>query len=200
MRRVIPQSKYRMAYVIFKTKLAHACGAKREKFSAAGRKTEPSRGQHSQEVPARKYQHVAGHCPHAGEHPIRASAHLRRTFPARATVPKELPAWCLGVNVNRLASLVFTVIPFDQVRVDLGSSAESRQFASMSGAFQWTGKYFGELEIGKALADAASFLFALLRERQIGKTGVLASPAPGCFTMADEINHWQCIVHSWGAE
>src|SRR5439155_26984216 len=86
----------------------------------------PTCGKHSQEMPARKNQHVAFDAPDATENTIGAPANLFRRFSVGTTVAKQLPVWSLRVNLDGSKTFIIAVVSFDQIGIDLGCRAEAR--------------------------------------------------------------------------
>ena len=59
---------------------------------------------------------------------VSSSANLRWRFSAGATVTKQLPVGTLGVNLRRPPTLVFAIVPLDQIGIGLGYGSKAGQF------------------------------------------------------------------------
>jgi len=79
---------------------AKACYVQHEKLPGERFEREPARGEDSQEMSARKNQHVAFDRAHAADNTIGSRPNLFRRFSVRATVAKQLPAGSLRTNLR----------------------------------------------------------------------------------------------------
>src|SRR5262249_1362215 len=118
-----------------------------------------------------------------------------RGFSSRTTIPEQLPVGAPDVNFNSAAALVITVIPFQQVAIDLGNVPEAGQFACSGRARQRTGEHFGEGVATQPLCETAGVVFTTLGQRQIGESRMLARQAPGGFAMSGRVNNRQRSAH-----
>ena len=76
-------------------------------------------------MPARKNQDVAFDHAHAIHCLICPGSNLVRRFPARTAVAEQLPLWTHGMNFRRPEAFILAVVPFDQIAIDFGYSAEA---------------------------------------------------------------------------
>jgi hypothetical protein len=146
-------------------------------------------------MPAGKEQHVPLDSPHPAHNVIGSGTNLFRGLSSRTTIPEQLPVWALGVDFNSAAALVITVIPFQQVAIDLGNVSKASQLACSGRARQRTGEYFGEGKAAQPLCETAGIAFTTLGQRQIGESSMLARQAPGGFAMSGHVNNWQRNLH-----
>ena len=114
---------------MFVTHGTHASRAQEEVPAGPSFEAEPSSCEHTQEMPAGKEQHVPRDGPHSAHNVIGPGTNLYRGFSSRTTIPEQLPVGALGVNINSAATLVITVIPFQQVAIYLGNVPKASQFA-----------------------------------------------------------------------
>src|SRR5262249_37519295 len=126
---IVPQADHRLGQVMFITHGTHARRAKEEVPAGSRFEAEPSSGEHAQEMPAGKEQHVPRDGPHSAHHVVGPDTNLLRGFSSRTTIPEQLPVGALVVNFNGPAALVITVIPFQQVAIYLGNVPTASQFA-----------------------------------------------------------------------
>ena len=74
-------------------------------------------------------QDIVVKAPQARDHLVGAGANCRCRLTPRATVAKQIPTRALSTDVVGAPTLVITVIPLVQLRIDLGFVAEAGQFA-----------------------------------------------------------------------
>src|SRR5262249_49949621 len=141
---IIPQANHRLGQVVFVTQGTHTRGAQQEVATGSRFEPQPSSRKHAQEMPAGKEQYVPLEGPHSAYHPVGPDTNLFRGFPSRTTITEQLPVRALGVDVTGAAALVVSVIPFQQVAIDLGYAAEASEFACPGRAQQRTGEDPGE--------------------------------------------------------
>src|SRR5262249_7732207 len=99
-------------------------------------------GQDAQKVSAREEQKVALNRADSLQEAVGSGAHLPRGFTPGATVAKKPPVGPLRMNLNAAAAFVLTIVPFEQVRFDLGQSSKTSQFAGPGRALQGAGQNF----------------------------------------------------------
>ena len=126
---IVPQADHRLGQVMFITHGTHARRAQEEVPAGSRFEAEPSSCEHTQEMPAGKEQHIPRDGPHSAHHVVGPDTNLLRGFSSRTTIPEQLPVGALGVNFNSAAALVITVIPLQQVAIDLGNVPKASQFA-----------------------------------------------------------------------
>ena len=73
---------------MFIAERTEACNVQHEKLTGEWFETEPAGGEHSQEMPTRKNQHIALDRAHSADNTIGPGANLFRRFSVRATVAK----------------------------------------------------------------------------------------------------------------
>ena len=78
------------------------------------------------------------------------------------------------MNFRRATTLVFTVVPLEQIAIDLGRGSEAGQLAGAGSALQWAGEDLGKGEALQPLAEPSRVAFAAFGQREIGKSRVLA--------------------------
>jgi hypothetical protein len=125
-------------------------------------------------MPAGKQQHVAIDPTDTGNHPICPYANVFWRFTPRASIEKQKPIWTLFVNVNSTAPLILTIVPFDQVLINLSDSPEARQLARPRCSLQGAGKDLGETDPSQTFPQGASISLATLGQRQVGVPCMLA--------------------------
>ena len=92
-------------------------------------------------------------------------------------VPEYHPVWPAGPNVGRPKPLVFPVVPFPEVGVDLGGRPEPGQLACPPGPDRRAGPDSGEVDAGQPGGQLAGGILALGVERQIGRRREVADMA-----------------------
>jgi hypothetical protein len=113
-------------------------------------------------MPAGKEQHVSLQGPYAAYHAVGPDTNLFRAFPSRTTIAKQLPVGALGVDFNGAAAFVISVIPFQQVAINLGNAAEASEFTCPGRAHQRTGEYPGESQAAQPFPKSAGVALATL--------------------------------------
>ena len=132
---------------------------------------------------------------HPLNHPIGPRPDLLRSLASRAAVTKEEPARTLGQDIGGAAALILPVIPFGQVGIGFGQTAEPGQLGCPSRALRRAGERFGEPRCAQPLPEGARLLLAPLGQRQIGAAGMLAGEAPSGFAVPGEIDGGQRFTH-----
>src|SRR5262245_9156692 len=146
-------------------------------------------------MPAGKEQHVPLDGPRSAYHAGGPDTNLFRGFPSRTTIAEQLPVRALGVDFTGAAALVISVIPFQQVAINLGNAPEASEFACPGRAHQRTGEYLGESQAAQPLLKTAGVALATLGQRQIGESSMLARQAPGSLAMSCQVNNGQRLAH-----
>jgi len=157
---------------------------------------DPAGGEHPQEVTAREKQDVAFNGAHAAQYTICPCAYLGWRFATRAAIPEQLPVRPPGADLCRTETLIFAVVPLDQVAVDFGHGPESSQSASPGGALERAGKHLREYQSSEPIGQCSSVTFALRSKRQIRKAGVLTRYRPCRFSMPGEVSDRKWVIHS----
>jgi hypothetical protein len=134
-------------------------------------------------VSARKNQNVSLYCTHAVNHAISPRSNLVWRFATGATIAEQFLARALGMDLRSAQTLVFAVVPFEQVTIDFGLSAETSQLAGPGCASQRTRKYPGETPYAQLFSELTSIALAAVGEREVGKSGVLARETPRSLTV-----------------
>src|SRR5262249_1056440 len=114
-------------------------GVEREVLAAGGRKADPPRDQHSEDVAVGEQGDVARRVADAGDDAIDPRAELRGCLATRAAVPEDHPARLLLADLLRREPLLLAVVPFLQVGLDHRASAETRQLARLARSTERTG-------------------------------------------------------------
>ena len=105
---------------------AQRCGIEQKVLRLPDRQSDPSRGEHASEVSVRKEGDIAIHHAELGEEALGALGNLHGRLSVWSTVPKKIPSR-LGIeNIGGKAPLVVAMVPFRQVRLDLGWRRELR--------------------------------------------------------------------------
>src|SRR5580704_2489939 len=106
----------------------------------------PAGGQHPNEVSAGENQHVPLNRSHAAHYIISTCFYLCRRFASRAPVAEQLPVRPLGPDLRRPETLIFAVVPLDEIAIDFGDGSESSQGTGLAGALQRTGEHLVECQ------------------------------------------------------
>jgi hypothetical protein len=134
-------------------------------------------------VSARKNQNVPLYCTHAVNHAISPRSNLVWRFATGATIAEQFLARALGMDLRSAQTLVFAVVSFEQVAIDFGLGAEASQLAGPGCASQRTRKHSRKMPCPELFAELTSVALAAVRERQVGKSGVLARETPRSLTV-----------------
>ena len=110
----------RLGLVVLIAQRAQARSAQQQVSAARRVEAEPAGGEHPQEMPARKNQHVAFNGSDSAHYAVGARADLVGQFSSRTAFAEQLPVRALRVDFSRAAILILAVVPFDQVGVDFG--------------------------------------------------------------------------------
>lgn len=186
--RVIPHLDHRLREVMFVAQRAEARGAQYKESSGPGFEPHPAGGEHTQEMAAGKKQNPGLRGSHPGQHAVTARADLLGGLAAGAAVAEELPIGTHGVNLIRSEAFVFTVIPFEQVRIDIGDGAEAGELARAPRALQWACKNQFEIQSGQPLSQRTGVLLAVFGQGQIGPPRVLAGETPRRFAVPGQVD------------
>src|SRR5258708_17091137 len=76
---------------------------------------------------AREQQHVPFENSHAAQHTISPRAYLGWRFASRAAISEQLPVRALCTDLRRAETLIFAVVPLDEIGVDFCHRPESSQ-------------------------------------------------------------------------
>src|SRR4029077_7454725 len=101
----------------------------------------------------------------------------------------------LSPDLGGPASLIFTIVPFDQIRVDFSRSSKTSQLTGAPGTLRRARKHFGKRQSAQPFSQAARIPFAPFCKRQISKSCVLARERPLGFPVPCQINDWKHLVH-----
>src|SRR5687767_9831465 len=99
---------------------------------------------------------------------IRTGGYIRGGFAAGAAVQEQVPPRVLFANVGRAPAFVIAIIPFRQIRFDLGNRFPPEQLARAACAQARTGENMAERNVAEQEPEFSRCLFAILRQRQIG--------------------------------
>src|SRR5437016_1049762 len=127
---VVPQPDYRPGKVVFISDCAEASSAQ-EKGHAILRRFEsnPAGGQHPNEVSTREKQHVPSNRSHAAQDILGSRPYLGWRFASGAAVAEQLPVRALRSDLCRAATLICSIVPFNQIAIYFGHGIESSQGA-----------------------------------------------------------------------
>jgi hypothetical protein len=95
-------------------------------------------------MPAGEEQDVALDRADLAQDTIGSRTDLSWRFTPWATITKELPLGTLGVDFIGAPALIITVVPFEQVRFNLGNLSKTSQLASPGYTLQGAGERFGK--------------------------------------------------------
>src|SRR2546428_3684793 len=129
LRRLVPEADHRLRAVMFVPNRTEAGCSEHEVPARPRLEPEPTRGEHSEKVAARKEQHVPLDGSHPAYHPVGPRSHLVRRLPARAAVAEQLPVRALGLNLGAGATFIHAIVPFHEIGLDVGRRAEARHLA-----------------------------------------------------------------------
>src|SRR5437773_3513346 len=192
---VVPEPDYWLRQVVFVAQRTHARRAEHEVSTERGIEAEPASSKYSEKMRARKDQHITLDSAGAFHHTICSRANLFWRFPSGAAIPKQLPIRALPVNVSGKAALILAIVPFEQVPIDFSHSSKASQLAGPGGTLQRAGKHLGESYSTQPFLKPACIALAAFRERQVGKSSVLARERPRGFPVPGEVNDRQHFAH-----
>jgi hypothetical protein len=96
---------------------------------------------------AREEQYISCYGSYTAQNALSPCSYLAWRFASRAAVAKQLPIRALRADLCRAATLIFAVVPLDEVAIDVRYGLESGQGASSAGALQGAGKNLGENQV-----------------------------------------------------
>src|SRR5215472_11463447 len=159
----VPQADRRFgAVIVLVVEDAEARGSKQEVPSSCRLEAEPARGEHPQDMAARKQQHIAMGGMHALDHTVGPGAHLPCSLSLRTAVAEQEPARALGEDFGGATALVTAVIPFGKIGVDLSRVAEPRQLGCSPCALRRANQNLGESRSAQPLAQRPRLPFTAL--------------------------------------
>jgi hypothetical protein len=199
MMQVIPQSDCRSGQIVLVAKRAQARSAQQEIFARPGFQPKPTGGQDPEKVSARKNQNIPLDRAHALDHTIGSCTNLARRFPSWTAIAEDLPAGALAVDLRRPETLVLAIVPFHQIVVDFGLGAKAGQFAGPGRALQRTSEHASELMSSEFFPDLMCVALALVSEREIGHSCMLARESPCSLTVSCEVNNRQRFTHGFAS-
>src|SRR5436309_6258603 len=147
-------------------------------------------------MPDGEQQHVTFDTAQAFHRAVRPRANLFWRFPSGAAIPKQLPIRALPVDVSGKATLILAIVPFEQVPIDFSHSSKASQLAGPGGTLQRAGKHLCESYSTQPFLEPAGITLATLRERQVGKSRVLARESPGSFPVPGQVNDHRVLKNS----
>jgi len=168
----------------------HANAGGIEHQSAPERRTliDPPGGEYTQHMSAGKNQDPALQRPKPRHDPIGPLGDLRDGLAARAPVAEELPLRAVSMDLCECPPFVITVIPLDQVPVERCEAAKAGELTGSERPPERTREHVIELQVFEPGAERASLFLAMGREREIGKSGVLARDTPSRLSVPHEID------------
>src|SRR5438132_7824783 len=124
---LVPQPDRRLCQIVLVPEDAKARRAEQE-VTARGRcETQPTSGQYPRDMRARKYRNIAVERAYSLNDAVGPCSHLLRSFASWAAVAEQEPARSLRQDVGGAAALVLAVIPFGEIGVGFGKTAEPGQ-------------------------------------------------------------------------
>jgi hypothetical protein len=124
------------------------------------RESNPTNAKHPPEMAVRKDGNLALQQSQSRDDAIGAVGHLFRRFAAGASVSKEIPVWTRLADVHGESSLVVAIVPFGQIGIDFGVSAQPGQLARAYDALAGTHLNASERNALEACAKFPGFVFA----------------------------------------
>jgi hypothetical protein len=115
--------------------------AQGEEASVVGREREPTRGEYAKDVAVGEQGDIPIRLDRPLDHARRASVDLLHRLAMQRPIAPELPPGALLADLRRGEALVVSVIPLDEIVVDLSHIAVAGQAAGFAGALQWTRKH-----------------------------------------------------------
>src|SRR5438309_8915373 len=192
---VVPQPDSRLGKVVLVAEQAEARGAEQEIAPAGSFETEPTGGEDAQDMTARKHEDVAAEGTHTADDAIGSYADLVRSFPARATVAEQMPIRALPEDLGGAPAFILAIVPFCQIRIELGLAVEPRELAGADRALQGACEDLGKSQPAQPLSEGPGIAFAALGQGQIGAAGVLARQAPGGLAVPGQIDYRKRFSH-----
>ncbi len=125
--------------------------------------------------------------PEPANQPICTFGNLGGRFTAGTSVSKHIPAWPHFANIICTQPLIIAVVPLRQVRLNFPNCIQSGQLTCSPCALERTGEHMTEPHAPKALGQFAGVPFALLCQRNVGSTRMLAGERPRCFPVSNQI-------------
>jgi len=159
---VVPESNYALSAAVFVSKNAQARRAQKKVFASQWLQAKPTGGKRTQEMAARKEQHITIDRSNSIDHPVGSDRDISGRFTARTAVAKELPIGPLLAYFSSAATFQLAVVPFAQIIIDLGLSAESGQLTGVSSALERARVDGGECWSAQSLAESARVALAAL--------------------------------------
>src|SRR5262249_15429868 len=108
---LVPQLDRRLVLAVLVTEYAYARGREDEQTSLRRRKPDPARGQHSQNMSARKHDRPVIRGAKTGDDAIGARPDVGRLLTIRAPIAEQKPAGALGEDFAGLAPFIIAVVP-----------------------------------------------------------------------------------------
>jgi hypothetical protein len=158
------------------------------------RQSNPTRSHDAQELAMREDGNIPLQCSQPGNHPICTFGNLGGRFTARAPVSKEIPFGLLLASIQRQFSLVVAVVPLRQVRFNFRNPNPANSHVRR--ALQRTGEYAAEPHLAEPLCQPAGVLLALLVQRNIRSTRMLARARPSHSAVSNQV---KAREHTWRA-
>src|SRR6516164_1675544 len=196
---IVPKVDCGLGQFVLVAQCAQARSAQQEVPATRRVETEPTSGEHPQEMPARKNQHVAFDRTHPAHDAVGPRANLARRLSSGTAVTEELPVRTLHTGFSRAAAFILAIVPLDQVGIDLGYTAKSGQLAGASRALQGTGEDLGKSQSTQPLAEGAGITFAAFGQGQVGPAGVLPGQAPGGLAVPRQVDNRKQFAHARSA-
>ncbi len=151
------------------------------------RQSDPSRGQDAPELAVREKRDVSVQCVKMCDEPISTIGNLCGHFTARTSVPKHIPVRSHFANVHGALSFVIAVVPFRQVRFNLGRRPQPGELTRSSRALPRAGQHTSKLDPPEAWSKFACLVFAMRSQWNVRATGVLAGERPLGFAVSNEV-------------
>src|SRR4029453_3705017 len=126
----------------------------------------------------REYCNVAADRAGTGYHSVDSLTHLFGRLATRASIAEDEPARRDLVDLIGSQSLVFTVVPLNQVGVDDHLIAEARQFAGLGCALQGAEKNEGKFRLGEYRSHPLRKPAAVVGQRDVCRPRMLPGKAP----------------------
>src|SRR4026207_2130198 len=145
----------------------------------AGCQPQPAGREYSQNVPVSEESRIALQCAYSCDHTIGTDADLLWSLSARAAaIVEDCPTWAMNKNLLGGQSFVVPVVPFHQIRIDLGARAQTRQFAGLPRPSQRARQPRLEFSRARFLPQQPRLLATVLGQRDVRHAGVLTAETP----------------------
>ena len=121
----------------------------------------------------------------SGNHPVRPRTHLLRRLPTWASIPEDQPALRSLVDLLGCQSLIFAVVPLDQVVIYDGWISETCEFTCLPRPLHWATENERKRVLGEHRSHSFGKPAPAFGQGDVCRPGVLAAQAPRRLAMSD---------------